>query len=158
MSCVTNPWWWHRWISFKDVTQEIEADPEYERLQYLIANKNATRDIEALKSAILNLHDLCENIALAQFHNRRDLLVVALNLLSAVCAVVFVMVRINHGHVIVHGLSAICTITLLVIAAWVWLQTPAIMQDISSTKPIRAAATLKNFLENFGYTVSITPD
>lgn len=155
---TANPWWWQRWISVAAVTRELEADPEYARLNRLLDNKRAHGDIAALKYVIMAMNDLCEETALSHYLNRRDGMVIISSILSAACSVVYFVARSGHRPPVMQAAAATGAIFLFALAGWVRFRTPFVIQRIVKTKPIRSAVALKGFLEHMGYQVTLTAE
>lgn len=151
----TNPWRWHRWISKQIVTKEIQASPEYLRLNALINNKNARRDMDALADAILCMHDHCESIALRNYLCRRDFFIIVLNIASAVCLFGYLAVQLTGAFPILQGVAAASAVGLFAAASWTAYRTPAVIQDIESTSPVRKVETFNSYFRQLGYEVQI---
>ena len=146
-----NPWWWHRWISKSAVTKMIEENSEYSRLNNLIDNKNANGDIDALISAIFQMHDLCESAALCNFLQRRERFSKILYITSAVCTCGYLAAHLTCVASALQVIAAVCSLGLFIAASWITYQTSAAVQQIESTNSDRKIVTFTKYLNRLGY-------
>lgn len=151
----TNAWWWHRWISKTTVTKEIQASPDYLRLNALIDNKNACSDMDALVDAIFCMHDLCESIALRNYKRRREIFIIVLNIASAVCSFGCLAVHLTGTFPNLKGVVVASAFGLFATARWITYRTPAVIQDIESTSPLRKVGTFNSYYKHLGYEAEI---
>jgi hypothetical protein len=151
-------WNWQRWISKASVTKDIEANPDFERLNLLIENKHQLNDADALVAAIQCLFDVCDSAALNNYIRLRNRTVHFFNIISAALCVGFLLGRMAGISSIILSIAAMVAFGFLSVALWVQYRTPCLIEQIESTYLHRKTTMVIHSLEQLGYQAQIVPE
>jgi hypothetical protein len=154
----SDPWNWQRWVSKASVTKDIEAHPDFDRLNLLIENKHQLNDADALVAAIQCLFDVCDSAALNNYIRLRNRTVHFLNVTSAALCVGFLLGRMAGISSIILGTAAMVAVGALGISFWVRYRTPYLIEQIESSYLHRKTAMVIQSLEQLGYQAQIVPE
>ena len=154
----SDPWNWQRWVSKASVTKDIEAHPDFERLNLLIDNKHQLNDADALVAAIQCLFDVCDSASVNNYIRFRNRIVHFLNVISAALCVGFLSGRMSGTSSIILGTVAIFTVGALSIALWVRYRTPYLIELIESRYLHRKTTMVIHSLEQLGYQAQIVQE
>ncbi len=154
----SEPWNWQRWISKASVTKDIEAHPDFERLNLLIENKRLLNDVDALVAAIQCLFDVCDSSALKNYIRFRNRTVHFLNVISVALCGGFLLGRMAGISSVIQETAAMVAVGALGISLWVRCRTPHLVEQIESSYLHRKTTMVIHSLEQLGYQAQIVPE